>query len=221
MEMLGSLPFGHIDLNSSNIKAGGPTGSIDVGTLNDGTKIVEISGTTGNTPGQLPNGTVASVNASNGNVGVTNGNLDSGEALSFSLYSNYPGSGGTLIPFYGLDMGTKTAQSSSYHLYGVLDSDHSIVDLGIANSPLAKGGVIHYAGNVLLDAIIVEETNGNAVKIGLSGVHLLTAPPDTGFTYNVQVTDGDGDSHTASFTAYVDADGTAGLSDVFFPTPIQ
>jgi hypothetical protein len=161
------------------------------------------------------------VNASNGNVGVTNGNLDSGEALSFSLYSNYPGSGGTLIPFYGLDMGTKTAQSSSYHLYGVLDSDHSIVDLGIANSPLAKGGVIHYAGNVLLDAIIVEETNGNAVKIGLSGVHLLTAPPDTGFTYNVQVTDGDGDSHTASFTAYVDADGTAGLSDVFFPTPIQ
>jgi hypothetical protein len=81
------------------------------------------------------------------------------------------------------------------------------VDLGTDGSPLAKGGVIHYAGNDLLDAIIVEETAGNAVKIGLSGIHLLVAPEDAGFNFTAQLTDGDGDYATMPFTAYIDGNG--------------
>jgi hypothetical protein len=210
--MLGTLPFSQINLDANNIKAGGPTGSIDVGTIGNNNDYVEIRGTYNNTAGQL-DGIVGGVNASNGNVGVNNGNLDGAEALYFSLYS----STGTLIPVYGLDMGTKTAQSSSYHLFGVLASDHTtIVDLGVDGSPLAKGGVIHYAGNVLLDAIIVEETAGNAVKIGLAGVHLLTPPADTAFHYPVSVTDGDGDAVSSAFNVFIDGNND-GVVDTLHP----
>lgn len=205
MTMLGSLPYSQLNLDTNNIKAGGPTGSIDVGTLNNGGDYVEISGTAG--------GSVGNVNASNGNVGVNNGNLDGGESLSFSLFS----SGGTLIPFYGLDMGTKTAQGATYHLYGVLDSDHTtVMDLGIQS--LTKGGTIHYAGNVLLDSIIVQETAGNAVKIGLAGVHLLLPPADAGFHFTAQLTDGDGDYSQLGFDAFIDGNG-GGVdhSTVLFP----
>jgi hypothetical protein len=206
MTMLGTLPYSSLDLDTNNIKAGGPTGSIDVGTLNNGGDYVEIGGT-------YNNGTAGQVNASNANVGVNNGNLDSGESLSFSLFS----STGTLIPFYGLNMGTKTAQGATYHLYGVLDSDHTtVVDLGIQS--LSKGGEITYSGNVLLDSIVVTETSGNAVKIGLAGVHLLLPPADTGFHFTAQLTDGDGDYAQLGFNAYVDGDG-GGVdhSGVLFP----
>jgi hypothetical protein len=213
MTMLGTLPYSQLNLDANNIKAGGPTGSIDVGTLNDGGDYVQITGTVNNTGGQL-NGTAGGVNASNGNVGVVNGNLDGGEALSFSLFTP----ANVLVPVYGLDMGTKTAQGASYHLYGILDSDHStVVDLGTQS--LAKGGTIHYAGNVLLDSIIVEETAGNAVKIGLAGVHLLLPPADAGFHFTAQLADGDGDTVSSSFNVYIDGnnDGTVDTAHVLFP----
>ena len=216
--MQGTLPYGQVNLDANNIKAGGPTGSIDVGTINDNGEYVQISGlynTTYNSGTDTLTGTTGSVNASNGNVGVNNGNLDSGEVLGFSLYS----SGNTLIPFYGLDMGTKTAQSSSYELYGLLDSDHtSVIDLGPAG-PYAKGGTIHYAGNVLLDEIFVKETTGNAVKIGLAGVHLLTPPDDAGFHFAAVLTDKDGDTTFSPFNVYIDGnnDGTVDTAHVLFP----
>jgi hypothetical protein len=206
MTMLGQMPFSQVNLDVNNIKAGGPTGSIDVGTINNGGEYVEISGLTNTTFNGITHtltGTNGSVNASNGNVGVNNGNLDSGEVLGFQLFT----SGKAMVPFYGLDMGTKTAASSSYELYGLLDFDHTtIVDLGPAG-PYAKGGVIHYAGNQLLDEIFVKETSGNAVKIGLAGIHLLTPPDDAGFLFTAQLTDGDGDYTTKAFNAYIDGNG--------------
>lgn len=206
MTMLHALPFTQLNLDANNIKAGGPTGSIDVGTINDGGDFVQISGLTNTTFDSLAGtltGTTGAVNASNGNVGVNNGNLDSGEVLEFQLFS----STGTEMGFYGLNMGTKTASSSSYELYGLFHSDGKIHDLGPANSPLAKGGVITYSGTDLLDAIYVKETSGNAVKIGLAGVHLLLPPADVGFHYTAQLTDGDGDYAQLAFNAYIDGDG--------------
>jgi hypothetical protein len=93
------------------------------------------------------------------------------------------------------------------------------IDLGIANSPLAKGGVIHYAGNVLLDSIIVEETAGNAVKIGLAGIHLLLPPADAGFHFTAQLADGDGDTVSAPFDVFIDGnnDGSVNHATVGFP----
>jgi hypothetical protein len=214
MTMLGTLPFSSLNLDANNIKAGGPTGSIDVGTINDGGDFVQISGLTNTTfnagLGTLT-GTTGAVNASNGNVGVNNGNLDSGEVLEFQLFA--PGSG-TPIGFYGLDMGTKTASSSSYEIYGLFHSDGKIHDLGAANSPLLKGGVIHYAGTDLLDAIFVKETSGNAVKIGLAGVHLLLPPADAAFHYTAQLTDGDGDSVTAGFNVFIDGNNDGSVDTI-------
>lgn len=206
MTMLHTLPFSQVNLDANNIKAGGPTGSIDVGTINDNGEYVQISGT-------YNNGTTGQVNASNGNVGVNNGNLDTGESLIFSLYS----STGTLIPVYGLDMGTKTAQGATYHLYGVRDSDHTTIDLGTQTLP--KGGEITYSGTTLLDSIIVTDTSGNAVKIGLAGVHLLTPPDDAGFHFTAQLADGDGDTVSSSFNVFIDGnnDGTVDTAHVVFP----
>ena len=213
MTMLGTLPFSSLNLDANNIKAGGPTGSIDVGTINDGGDFVQISGltnTTFNAGSGMLTGTTGAVNASNGNVGVNNGNLDSGEVLEFQLFT----SGGAPVGFYGLDMGTKTASSSSYEIYGLFHSDGKIHDLGPANSPLAKGGVIHYAGTDLLDAIFVKETSGNAVKIGLAGVHLLLPPADAAFHYTAQLTDGDGDSVTAGFNVFIDGNNDGSVDTI-------
>ena len=217
--MLSTLPFSSLNLDANNIKAGGPTGSIDVGTLNDGGDYVEISGltnTTFNSGAGTLTGTTGAVNASNGNVGVNNGNLDSGEVLEFQLFA--PG-GGSPIGFYGLDMGTKTASSSSYELYGLFHSDGKIHDLGPSGT-LLKGGVIHYAGPDLLDAIYVKETTGNAVKIGLAGVHLLLPPADSGFHFAAQLTDGDGDSVFSPFNVFIDGnnDGAVDTGTVAFPS---
>jgi hypothetical protein len=157
---------------------------------------------------------VGLVKASNGNVGIDNGNLDGGEGLDFSLFS----SGGTLIPFYGLNMGTKTAQGATYHLFGVLDSDHTtVVDLGVQSLP--KGGEIMYSGNLLLDSIIVQETAGSAVKIGLAGIHLLIPPPDAGFAFTAQLADGDGDHVSSTFNVFVDGnnDGVVDPAHTLFP----
>jgi len=217
MTMLGTLPFSQLNLDTNNIQAGGPTGSIKVGTINDGGDAVLISGLTNTTfnsgLGTLT-GTTGAVNASNGNVGVNNGNLDSGEVLEFQLLSP----GGTPIGFYGLDMGTKTASSSSYEIYGLFDSDGKVHDLGPSGT-LAKGGVIHYAGSELLDAIYVKETSGNAVKIGLAGVHLLLPPVDAGFHFSAQLADGDGDTVSSSFNVFIDGnnDGVVDTAHVLFP----
>jgi hypothetical protein len=218
MTMLGTLPDTQINLDANNIKAGGPTGSLVVGTLNDDGDTVLIQGMTNvtfNAGAGTLTGTTGAVNASNGNVGVNNGNLDGGEVLEFQLFS----SGGTLIPFFGLDMGTKTAQSSSYHLYGIEHSDGKVIDLGTDGSPLLKGGTIHYAGNVLLDGIYVVETAGNAVKVGLSGIHLLLPPTDAGFNFTAQLADGDGDHVSSPFNVFIDGnnDGVVDTAHVLFP----
>jgi hypothetical protein len=72
---------------------------------------------------------------------------------------------------------------------------------------------------VLLDSIIVEETAGSAVKIGLAGVHLLLPPADAGFHFTAQLTDGDGDAVTAPFNVFIDGnnDGVVDTSHVIFP----
>jgi hypothetical protein len=79
--------------------------------------------------------------------------------------------------------------------------------------------VIHYEGTVLLDSIIVEETTGNAVKIGLAGIHLLVPPPDAGFHFAGQLADVDGDTVSSPFNVFIDGnnDGVVDTSHVVFP----
>ena len=201
MAMLGSLPPKTDHLDTSDIKAGGPgTHYIDVGLLGSGNAI-RIDGTPG------------FINESHAYVGVNNGNFDTGETMTFSMVN----SSGTALDFFGMDIGGKSAQGSSYHW--VAYDNGSVVasgDTGI----IAKGAkaTIDPAGDIVVDQIVITKMSGNANKVGLADIDIFLPPVDTGFVYNVQVTDGDGDHHGSSFTAYIDADGGGiDTSTVFLP----
>jgi len=201
MAMLGSLPPKTDHLDTSDIKAGGPgTHYIDVGLLGSGNAI-RIDGSPG------------FINESHAYVGVNNGNFDTGETMTFSMVN----SSGTALDFFGMDIGGKSAQGSSYH-WVAYDNGSAVAsgDTGI----IAKGAkaTIDPAGDIVVDQIVITKMSGNANKVGLADIDIFLPPVDTGFVYNVQVTDGDGDHHGSSFTAYIDADGGGiDTSTVFLP----
>ena len=153
------------------------------------------------------------INESHAYVGVNNGNFDTGETMTFSMVN----SSGTALDFFGMDIGGKSAQGSSYH-WVAYDNGSAVAsgDTGI----IAKGAkaTIDPAGDIVVDQIVITKMSGNANKVGLADIDIFLPPVDTGFVYNVQVTDGDGDHHGSSFTAYIDADGGGiDTSTVFLP----
>jgi len=201
MLMLGSLPPKTDTLDTSDIKAGGPgTHYIDVGLAGSGNSI-RIDGSPG------------FINESHAFVGVNNGNFDMGETMTFSMVN----SSGTALDFFGMDIGGKSAQGSTYHWVAYNNgSEVAHGDTGV----IAKGAkaTIDPAGDVVVDQIVITKTGGNANKVGLADIDIFLPPVDTGFVYNVQVTDGDGDHHGSTFTAYIDADGGGiNTSTVFIP----
>jgi hypothetical protein len=206
MQMLSTLPDTVLALDANKIHAGGPTSHfLDVGVTGNSTDDVLITGNPG------------PINASNANVGVTNGNIDSGESLKFQLYTDI--NHNTLIPFFGINIGTKSAGAATYHVTGVLDSDHTtVVDLG--NFPVGKNGTIHVVNNALLDSITVTDVTGNAIKVGIAGISLLLPPSDESFTYNVQLKDGDGDAATGSFTVNIDGDNSGTIDNPVSPAAV-
>lgn len=201
MAMLGSLPPKTDHLDTTDIKAGGPgTHYIDVGLMGSGNAI-RIDGSPG------------FINESHAYVGVNNGNFDTGETMTFSMVN----SSGTALDFYGMDIGGKSAQGSSYH-WVAYDNGSQVAegDTGV----IGKGqkATIDPAGDVVVDQIVIIKTGGNANKVGLADIDIFLPPVDTGFVYNVQVTDGDGDHHGSTLTAYIDADPTGvDTSTAFIP----
>ncbi len=114
-KLLDTLDPNQLTLGSTVIKAGAPdTQYIDVGVKDDGIPVpgqfVRISGFAGATPD--------AINESHRNVGVDNGNLDANESMVFQLFEdttpNAPG-GEAAVPISNLTIGTKTAQSVTYH----------------------------------------------------------------------------------------------------------
>lgn len=203
--MLSTLPDTLLPLDANKIKAGGPTGSIDVGTMGATGDHVLITGTA--------SGSIGAVNASNGNVGVNNGNLDSNEALTFVLYD----SSNNVIPVHGINIGTKTAQSATYHVVAQVHGGGTFVHDYVVGK---NGTIVVDAGNLFLDSITVTDTNGNAVKIGLSGISLLLPPSDESFTYNVQLTDKDGDPAAGSFTLNIDGNNDGSITGPISPAAV-
>ncbi|RVQ67101.1 hypothetical protein EKN06_09275 [Croceicoccus ponticola] len=208
-ELLAELAGGSLKLDVTDIKAGGPqTNFIDVGALNT-TDYVKISGyfdTDGS--GTIDLATEgAAINESNLNVGVSNGNLDPDEALAFSLYN----ASNQIQDITGIKIGTKTAQGFNYSWEAYLDGN--LVDDG--SSFVGKNGTITIdlgAGN-FFDTVILLNDNGNAVKIGLSDIEILTNPPDYLLEFDARLTDGDGDFEDFGFQIGIDGDGSGGVSN--------
>jgi hypothetical protein len=204
--MLGTLPSSELFLDANNIHAGGPNShTLDVGTINSADDVLITS-----SPGPI--------NASSGDVGVSNGNLDAGESLEFQLYTSISHS--TLIPIHGIDIGTKSAAAATYNVTGQIDAvsgGGTFTENGIQ---VGKNGAIHVdAGNLFLDSITVTETAGNAIKVGLSTIGLLIPPADAGFQFTAQLADGDGDHVSSPFNVFIDGnnDGVVDTVHTLFP----
>lgn len=195
--MLGALPGTTEGLSSTIIHAGGPTDTIDVLAKAPSTDFarIEADSTVG----------TGNVNASHGYVGVDNGNLDAGESLTFSLYQ----SDGTMIEFSSLTIGTKSAGTSHYnYILHMSDGSTSEID----NVEVLKGKAItvsdpNTTDHVLIDSVEVFKVDGNALKIGLGDIQFVLPPNDAQLGFSVQLTDGDNDTATRSFTVDIDGNG--------------
>jgi hypothetical protein len=202
MTMIGELPSSTLNLNTKEIKAGGPdTNSIEVGAI-ENAQFVRITGDS--------TGGAGNINESNAFVGVDNGNLDAGETLSFTLHE----ANGSQINFSGISIGTKSAQASTYHVVAHL------VGGGIYEADIAIGKngtlIVDPPGNVLVSSIDVTKLTGSATKIGLGDIDILIPPNDVTLSFDVRLTDGDNDFVGATFTASID-----GNNDGSITNPIQ
>jgi len=194
--LTGELPGGTLDLNPAEvIKAGAPDAPLlQVGTVQNN-DYVEMGAGGGN------------INESHGFVGVTNGNLDVNESLTFTLHE----SNGDPITFEGIQIGTKSAQGGTYswtaHVVGTPIGD-SITG---ANEVVFKNGqiIIDQAdlGGATIDSITIMKVSGPATKIGIGDIHIITQPSDVVLGFDIQLTDGDTDHAEASFNVSIDGDG--------------
>jgi hypothetical protein len=197
--MIGELPGSSDELNPNEvIKAGAPDAPIlEIGLL-DNDDYVRMSASGGN------------INESHGFVGVTNGNLDPGESLTFTLWADDqdPPTEDTQFTFEGITIGTKSAQggtySVSYHVFGggwVTGS----------NEVVGKNGTIVVdatdLGGATIDAITIGKISGPATKIGIGDIAIIRPPDDVQLGFTVELKDGDGDAATASFVVDIDGDG--------------
>lgn len=211
--LLNTLPSTTTSLDARHIHAGGPgTNFIDVDAVVNGTHVpneyLRLAG--------YYNGQPAAINPSNGNVGVINGNLDTGEALQIQLINDpTPGTrdgDDTLIPVSSLTIGTKSAGSATYHYALFLNG----APVGGGDETVGKNQpvLIHYNSSghdVMFDTAMVTATNANAVKIGLSGIFISTPPNDVELNFSVNRIDGDGDHAAASFFVGIDGNGNGML----------
>lgn len=195
--MIGTLPSSPRDLNPLEIKAGGPdTNFIDVGLL-VGSDFVRIAGGGG------------AINESNAFVGVANGNLDAGESLTFSLHE----ADGSLITFEGINIGTKSAQASSYNWVATLVGGGT--DSGTEN--VSKNGtividpIIDLQG-ATVESITITKVSGSATKIGIGDIEILVPPDDVVLPFSVRLTDGDDDYADASFSVSIDGNNDGSIT---------
>jgi len=196
-KMIGTLPSSTLNLSTAEIKAGAPdTNAILVGAI-ENDDYVQIAGGGG------------AINESNGFVGVKNGNLDTGESLTFKLYDQKDGTSApdptadTQLSFQGLVIGSKSAQSSTYHVEakaaaGGTDFSHDIL-VG-KNQPL----IFDPAGDQLYTEVTITKVSGPALKIGVGDIDILIPPNDVQLSFTVRETDGDSDYVDASFTVSID-----------------
>ena len=189
--MIGTLPGSEIDLDVNDIKAGGPdTNSIIVGGLDD-PRSIQIAASGG------------PINESNDNVGVTNGNLDTGESLTFVLLA---ADGTTHLSFQGLSIGTKTAQGGTYH-WVATTADGSPATLS-GDVMVAKNLPIVIdpddLGGELITSITITKASGSTTKIGLDDISIFVPPNDVQLGFTVELKDGDNDATTQNFTVDID-----------------
>ncbi|MBS7670810.1 DUF5801 repeats-in-toxin domain-containing protein [Croceicoccus gelatinilyticus] len=221
LEMIGALDGGSRELDSANIKAGGPdTNFIDVGIIGaEASDFVRISGyfdddgiDTGDDP--VP----AAVNESNLNVGVKNGNLDSGEILGFSLFENGESEPPTDIS--GIIIGTKTAQGFNYawKAYGVDEEGDPVTYDG--SGSVGKNEPIIIDVGALVHTIELYNLDGDAVKIGLDDIEILTDPPDFLLNFEGVLHDADGDAYGFDFTVGIDGNDSGALVDPIMVDPL-
>jgi VCBS repeat-containing protein len=214
--LLGTLAPTTTSLDAKHIHAGGPgTNFIDVDAVVNGSHVpneyLRLAG--------YLNGQPAAINPSNGNVGVVNGNLDTGEALKIQLINDpTPGTrdsdGGpaddTLIPVSSLTIGTKSAGSATYHYNLYLNGN--LVGAGDQTVAKNQAVLLHYQDHsthqdVLFDTAVLTATDANAVKIGLSGIFISTPPNDVQLNFSVDRVDGDGDHAATNFFVGIDGNG--------------
>ena len=190
--MIGTVPGTAIALDVNDIKAGGPnSNSIVVGALNDA-RSIEIAATGG------------PINESNDNVGVSNGNLDTGEALTFKLLA---ADGTTELDFQGISIGTKTASGGTYNWSATPSGGGAPITGQVT---IAKNAAIVILpsdlGGVLVDSITITKASGSTTKIGLDDIDIFVPPSDIQLGFTVQLMDGDNDTTTQSFVVDIDAD---------------
>lgn len=196
--MLSELPGSTTGLTSTIIHAGGPTDTIDVAVAAPATGYARI----------VADSTVGAglVNASHGFVGVDNGNLDTNEQLTLSLFA----ADDSVIAFSGITIGTKSAQSCHYDYFVTMENG-DFLQVG-DDDLVSKNGTItvmdpNGADDNLIVAVTVFKVDGNAVKIGLGDIDFIFPPDDQQFTFNVEMKDGDDDAVSSSFTVDIDGDG--------------
>ena len=190
INMIGTLPSSSLNLNTAEIKAGGPdTNSIEVGAI-ENDQFVRISGDSASGAGNI--------NESHAFVGVDNGNLDVGETLTFTLHE----ANADLINFLGMSIGTKSAAASNYHIVA------SLVGGGTyeTNLSVPKNGtlVIDPPGDVFVTSIDVTKLTGSATKIGLGDIDIFVPANDVNLSFDVQLKDGDNDPTGTSFSVSID-----------------
>jgi len=186
-KMIGTLPSSTLNLNTEEIKAGGPqTPYIDVGAI-ENDQFVRISGSPGN------------INESNDFVGVGNGNFEAGETISFQLREGTT----TVLPFLGFSIGTKSAKDATYtytayKAYGSGSFTDTITVM--KGDPI----LVDPPGDTLFNRIDLVMVSGNALKIGLGDIDIFVPPVDVQLGFSVRLTDDDGDYVDQSFTVDID-----------------
>ena len=169
-QMLMEIPSYTYSLDGGDIKAGGPDSTwIDVGILDDDA-FVQIIGLDGGNP--------AAINESNGFVGVTNGNLDAGEAIRFHVVSDDPDSSvlgdETLVEVTTLSIGTKTPKDTVYDVKAYRDGVEvfTLTDVVVGKN----GTLVVEDGGVPFDEVEITLVEGNAVKLGLADISFEVSP---------------------------------------------
>ncbi len=224
--LLSALRGTDVHLDLSDIKAGGPdTNFIEVGTLGSD-DFVRISGFSDpDGAGPNPRGPAA-VNESNANVGVTNGNLDANETLSFSLYGA-DGADADSLPdiqlISGITIGTKTPKTTHY-TYTAFNNGVAVAGMTNVQITVGKNGaiVINAPSGVFFDTIELTSVDGNAVKIGLGDISIRILPPDYLLGFTLQLGDSDGDPTSTGITVGIDGNGngTVDAATTTFATPL-
>lgn len=202
--MIDTLPGEPLELTSDEIKAGGPqTNSIEVGVVGPDPRFVNIAATGG------------PINESNDNVGVTNGNFDTGEGLTFTFFS-----GTTQLSFFGMNIGTKSASGGTYDWTATKVGGGTLT----GQETVVKNGTIEIdTGGVAITSITLTKSSGSTTKIGLDDIEIIVPPADVQLGFTVELKDGDNDTTTASFVVDIDADNDgdweASVNSLSLPAP--